>query len=181
METYLGIPWHLIPPKIKYSDRIATLFYLGDLIKSDTAARRGIDNSFEVPAHMRNAVFLARNILSPVQNRYNNLTLNSVYRCQNTERALKNKPNSWMSSSQHAIGQAADIEVSGVSNLMLAEWVKQNLEFDHLILECHDKRQGPNSGWVHVSVVPGGPNRGLTQSYIRTKKGFQYVPGLTTT
>ena len=181
METYLDTPWHMIPSNIKGSDKIAPFFYLGDLIKSEVATRRGIDNNFEIAAYMRNAVFLARNILSPIQDHYGSLVLNSVYRSQHTERALKNKPNSWVSRSQHSIGQAADIEVSGVSNLMLAEWIKRNLEFDHLILECHDKRQGPNSGWVHVSVVAGGPNRGLLQSYIRTKKGFHYVSGLTTT
>ena len=52
---------------------------------------------------------------------------------------------------QHCKGEAVDIEISGISNYELAVWVKDNLNFDQVILECY--RQGePNSGWVHVSL-----------------------------
>jgi zinc D-Ala-D-Ala carboxypeptidase len=37
-----------------------------------------------------------------------------------------------------------------VDNKELAEWIRDNLEFDQLILEFY--RDGePDSGWVHVS------------------------------
>jgi zinc D-Ala-D-Ala carboxypeptidase len=40
--------------------------------------------------------------------------------------------------------------VVGVDNKKLAEWIKENLEYDQLILEFY--RDGePDSGWVHVS------------------------------
>ena len=52
--------------------------------------------------------------------------------------------------SQHATGNAADLEVPGVDNKELATWIKENLEYDQLILEFY--RDGePDSGWVHVS------------------------------
>jgi hypothetical protein len=52
--------------------------------------------------------------------------------------------------SQHATGNAADLEIPGVDNKVLATWIKENLEYDQLILEFY--RDGePDSGWVHVS------------------------------
>lgn len=44
--------------------------------------------------------------------------------------------------SDHMIGAAVDIRISGIPLLDLAKWIADNLEFDQLILE-------PN--WVHIS------------------------------
>jgi len=52
--------------------------------------------------------------------------------------------------SQHCHGQAADFESYSVSNPDLAEWIRDTLEFDQLILEFYDGKD-PNSGWVHCS------------------------------
>jgi hypothetical protein len=37
-----------------------------------------------------------------------------------------------------------------IDNKELAMWIKDNVEFDQLILEFY-KKGDPNSGWVHVS------------------------------
>jgi hypothetical protein len=48
---------------------------------------------------------------------------------------------------------AADIEIPGVPNAELAEWIRSNLPFTQVILEFYT--QGvPDSGWVHVSYDP---------------------------
>ena len=47
-------------------------------------------------------------------------------------------------------GEAADFEIKGVSNQEVAEWIRDNLEFDQLILEGA-KPDDPNAGWIHVS------------------------------
>ena len=60
--------------------------------------------------------------------------------------------------SQHASGQAADFEIYGLSNKVLADWIHDNLDFDQLILEYH-KKDEPNSGWVHCSYKNGDENR----------------------
>ena len=52
-------------------------------------------------------------------------------------------------------GQAADFEVPGVSNHELAAWVRDNLDYDQLILEFYTPGQ-PNSGWVHCSIKAEG-------------------------
>lgn len=54
------------------------------------------------------------------------------------------------STSQHVRGQAADMEIPGVSNYEVALWISKNLDFDQLILEFYTPGE-PNSGWVHVS------------------------------
>ena len=74
------------------------------------------------------------------------------------------------------MGQAADIEVSGVANGDLATWVADNLDFDQVILECYRKGQ-PNSGWVHVSYKASG-NRKATLTAAVSSGKMVYTPGL---
>ena len=45
---------------------------------------------------------------------------------------------------------AADIEIPGVSNYEIADWIKENCMFKQLILEFYTPGV-PDSGWVHVS------------------------------
>ena len=40
-------------------------------------------------------------------------------------------------SPQHCKGQAADIEVPGVANAEVAQWIVDNCDFDQLILEFY--------------------------------------------
>ena len=120
-------------------------FSLAELIKSQTALRKGIDNTPDQPA-IDNLEKLCTAILQPVRDHFGiPFTPSSGYRspelCIAVGSTIK---------SQHAKGQAADFEVPGVSNMELAEWIRDNLEFDQLILECYT---GGNTGWVHCSYV----------------------------
>ena len=65
----------------------------------------------------------------------------------------------------------------GVNTLRLARWVRDNLDFDQLILECYNSARGPNSGWVQVSLrAPGrGENRGQVLSYVMDPDAGRYV------
>ena len=67
--------------------------------------------------------------------------------------------------SQHVQGQAADIEVLGVSNLELSDWIHTNLEYDQLILEFYNEKEGPHSGWVHVSFDKGYNKHDYKEAY----------------
>ena len=80
------------------------------------------------------------------------------------------------SSSQHCKGQAVDIEAPGRSNLGIAKWVEDNLEFDQLILEFYTPGI-PNSGWVHVSYNTDG-NRKSVLTAIKENGKTVYKPGL---
>ena len=158
-------------------------FRLSELFRSTIAARRGIDNSLPGDAELRAAVCVAREVLQPVRDRFGSFTPESVYRGQELERALKRKPWNWVSRSQHTRGEAADFEVPGVPTVDLAKWCEANLPvWDQIICECYDPREGPNSGWLHVSLKrPGtGVNRREVLSYVRLIPGgrFEYVQGI---
>jgi hypothetical protein len=56
-------------------------------------------------------------------------------------------------SSDHCLGRAADIEIPGVANADLAQWIMNNLDYTQLILEFYTPGI-PDSGWVHVSYDP---------------------------
>ena len=120
-------------------------FSLDEMIKSQTAERKGIDN-FPDRDHIESMKKLCENILQPIRDHYGRpFIVSSGYRCPELCLAIGSSIKS-----QHAKGQAADFEVPGISNMALAEYIKDNLEFDQLILEFYTP-QDPASGWVHVS------------------------------
>ena len=147
-------------------------FDLEELTKSQTGDRLGIDN---VPgaAELDCLKELCEQVLEPVRAHYGPVFINSGYRCPDLNKAVGGA-----STSQHCLGQAADIEVPGVPNGDLAAWIVANLNFDQVILECYRKGQ-PNSGWVHVSYkVYDNRKATLTATVVGGK--MIYTPGLNT-
>lgn len=143
-------------------------FTLAELTKSQIAIRRGIRN---VPnaAQTANLKRLAENILEPVRANYGRpFSPSSGFRSQALNAAVGSK-----SASQHTKGEAVDFEIPGVPNRDVAEWVRDNLEFDQLILEFYEAGD-PASGWIHVSLKGKG-NRGqvLTVNHAGVWKGFK--------
>ena len=132
--------------------RLSEHFTLGEFTKSETAESKDIPNE---PGWIEicNLGVLCDSILEPIRSHYGTpFSPLSGYRSLILNNEIGSSP-----SSQHVTGQAADIEVPGVSNYDLAVWIRDNLKFDQLILENHDMGF-PSSGWVHVSFV--GINRG---------------------
>ena len=120
-------------------------FSLAELTKSSTATRRGIDNDPDSTAR-ENLIVLCSEILEPVREHYGvPFVQNSGFRCLELNRAIGSSD-----SSQHVTGNAVDFEVPGVDNKEVALWVKENCDFDQLILEFY-KEGEPTSGWVHCS------------------------------
>jgi hypothetical protein len=150
-------------------DHVAPNFRVYELTPSELADRLRIDNGLKTDDELRSAVHLAREVLQPIRAKFGPFTPNSVFRSQALERALKSKPSSWISTSQHTQGRACDVEIAGMPTLDLARWAAEHLKaFDQIICECYDPRKGPNSGWVHISLVPPGKgrNRGEMLSYV---------------
>ena len=123
-------------------------FTLQELIKSHEAVRKGLDNapSQEVISNLQE---LSNMVLQPVRDHFDkSVTVNSGYRSPEVNAAVGGSK-----TSDHCKGQAADIEIAGVPNAELAEWIRDNLAFTQVILEFYT--QGiPDSGWVHVSYDP---------------------------
>jgi len=120
-------------------------FTLEEMTKSQTASRKGIDNTAP-PEVVENLKALCENVLEKIRIHFGKpLSINSGYRGPKLNKAIGGAKNS-----QHMTGQAADIEMVGMDNKILFCWIKDNLEFDQLILEYY-KPGIPDSGWVHVS------------------------------
>jgi hypothetical protein len=185
MADLSNISWKNFPADAAPDDLVSKNFQFYELTKSDIASRQGIPNGFASENELRCAVYLCRKVMQPVRDKFGRFKPNSVYRSQALERTLKDKPANWISSSQHVKGQACDIEVLNASNIKLALWVRDNLKFDQLILECYAADEGANSGWVHVSLLPQGygKNRKEILSYVKNPQTgqFEYVPGLVET
>jgi zinc D-Ala-D-Ala carboxypeptidase len=78
--------------------------------------------------------------------------------------------------SDHCKGFAADIEIPGIANADLAEWIKDNCEFKQLILEFYTPGV-PDSGWVHVSYDPNDLKKQVLTATKQNGKTV-YLPGL---
>ena len=104
-------------------------FSLQELIKSDTAIRRGIDNNPNAD-QIEKLKALCENILQPVRDHFGRVKVTSGFRSSELCVAIGSSVNS-----QHAKAEAADFEVMGTDNAELFDWIKNNLTPDQLILE----------------------------------------------
>jgi zinc D-Ala-D-Ala carboxypeptidase len=125
--------------------KLSKHFSLEEMTKSQTAVRKGIDNT-PPPEVIENLKELCENVLEKIRIHFGKPVLvSSGYRGPKLNRAIGGAKKS-----QHLTGQAADIEIPGVDNSVLFCWIRDNIVFDQLILEFH-KKGVPDSGWVHVS------------------------------
>ena len=153
--------------------KLSKNFSMAEFTKSQTAERKGIDNTPE-GEHLDAAVALFENVVQKVRDHFGPTVINSGYRSPDLNDAVGGS-----SRSQHCKGEAADIEVPGTPNAELAEWIRDNLDFDQLILEFAQKGV-PDAGWVHVSYKADGSNRRSILTALRdpeTRK-TQYLEGL---
>jgi hypothetical protein len=71
---------------------------------------------------------------------------------------------------------AADIEIPGVPNADLAEWIQDNLNYTQLILEYYTPGIS-DSGWVHVSYNPYDLKKQVLTARVKDGK-TEYLDGL---
>ena len=146
-------------------------FSLHELTKSETALRMGFDNT-PGEAETEALRLLCEKVLQPVRDHFGKgVKCNSGFRSPESNRAVGGSK-----TSDHCKGQAADIEIPGVANAELAQWIMDNLEYTQLILEFYTPGI-PDSGWVHVSYDPNNlKKQELTAMKVAGKT--QYVSGL---
>ena len=139
--------------------QLSANFSLLELTKSQTATRKGIDNT-PSPEHQRNLKSLCTRILQPIRDHFNRVvSVSSGYRSKELCTAIGSKI-----TSQHAKGQAADFEIYGLSNQELADWIRNNLSYDQLILEYWTP-ESPNNGWIHCSHNSEGNRKEYLRAY----------------
>ena len=150
--------------------RLSENFSLQEFTKSQTAERRGIDNT-PVEGHLENAKALFENVVQPVRDNFGVTVINSGYRCGDLNYAIGGS-----NTSQHCKGQAVDIECPGTPNYDVAKWIEDNLDFDQLILEFYTPGI-PDSGWIHVSYKTED-NRNASLTAMKENGKTVYKPGL---
>lgn len=128
-------------------------FTIKELVASDTARRRGIDNRPSATVCVR-LTQLIEQLLDPIRAVWGGpITINSGYRCPKLNAAVGG-----VSTSQHLRGEAADITVgSTADNKRLFDKIVElqkagRITFDQLIDES-------NFRWIHISYRAGA-NRG---------------------
>ena len=142
---------------------------LGEFTNSQTAKRRGIDNTPK-GNHLEAAKELAENIFQPIRDYFGKpIFISSGYRSQALNEAIGGSK-----TSQHSKGEAIDIDMdhrNGPENEEIFHYIRENLPFDQLIWEFGtDKRPD----WVHVSYKQEGPQRGQILVAKRNSKGITY-------
>ena len=146
-------------------------FTLEELTKSETALRKNMPN-VPTEADITNLKLLADNVLQPLRDHYRvGIKVNSGYRSPDVNAAVGGSR-----TSDHCKGQAADIEIPGIANAVLAQYIKDSLQYTQLILEFYTPGI-PDSGWVHVSY---DANNLKCQTLTATKKDGKtaYLNGL---
>lgn len=129
--------------------KLSQNFSLAEMTKSETALRKGLENT-PGEVEIENLRALVVNVLQPVRDHFQKgVHVNSGFRHPEVNAAVGGSK-----TSDHCKGQAADIEIPGVANADLAQWIVDNLPFRQVILEFYTPGI-PDSGWVHVSYVEG--------------------------
>lgn len=138
--------------------KLSEHFTLEELTHSDLAARKGINNDPD-SASLDNLRRLA-NLLEQVRKCLAKpISINSGFRCKELNDAVGSKD-----SSQHRIGCAADIRVSGMTpDQVVKAIIQSNIQFDQMIREF--------DAWVHISVTNKAEDTPRNQILIIDKSG----------
>jgi zinc D-Ala-D-Ala carboxypeptidase len=111
--------------------KLSKNFHLSEMTKSQQAVRMGLNNN-PSEQQVENLKTLCERVLQPTREHFAKVvTVSSGFRDEVLNNALGGSK-----SSQHCLGMAADIEIFDVPNNELSDWIKENLMFDQLILEC---------------------------------------------
>lgn len=134
--------------------------------RSQTAQRMGIKNKAG-SGEIKNLTDLCYNVLEPCRAKFDKpIRISSGYRSEELCVAIGSKK-----TSQHALGMAVDMEIPSESNLKVALWLQNNVDYDQLILEYYTGEA--NSGWIHVSF-----HEGNNRKQVLTFDGKSYTNGL---
>ncbi len=140
------------PLTIDPSYRLAEHFTLGEMIRSGTAIRLGIDNT-PTPDVIERLTLLCRRTLEPLRRKAGRLIVTSGYRCPKLNKAVGGVNNS-----QHLTGQAADIYCTSkqYAYKLVEMLASGDIPFDQAIVE----RNRSGRYWLHLSYV--GDRMGMT-------------------
>jgi zinc D-Ala-D-Ala carboxypeptidase len=144
---------------------------LAEVTRSETAKRKGVSN-MPTEAHITNFKLLAEKVFEPIRNHFGKpIHISSGYRSEALNKAIGGAK-----SSQHCSGEAIDIDMDGsahgITNKMVFDYIKDNLEFDQLIWEFGTST---NPDWVHVSYESTGKQRKQILKAVKSGGATSYL------
>lgn len=150
MSSKIGMMNPIVIEAYSYKHKLSPHFTYGEMIKSNTATRDGIDNEPN-EEQLKNLRFLCENVLEKVRVGLKRAVLiGSGFRCKELNEKIGGS-----SRSQHCFGEAADFDVSGYTTTEVFEWIilKSDIIWDQIIWEFGD------NGWIHISCKRSSGNR----------------------
>ena len=146
--------------------KLSAHFDLCEFTRSESAKREGVSNN-PTPEHLENIKTLCEKVLEPIRAKFGPINISSGYRSAELNHFIGGSLNS-----DHCKGRAADIDMDGhggsVTNKMIFDYIKDNLEVDQLINEF-------NYSWVHVGYRKGA-NRGQILDAVKENGKTVYRP-----
>jgi len=135
---------------INPNKQLSPNFTLGEMVASDTAKKKGIDNTPTLLAIMH-LEELCKNLLQPIRDAWGKpIKVTSGYRCYKLNLAVGGSP-----TSAHVFGWAADLKPASGSyeefERFVVEFLKESgIPFDQVIREKSGK-----SRWLHIGFKNG--------------------------
>lgn len=149
-------------------DRIARDFTMGEFLRSETATRRGLDNT--PPAE---ALANILNVLAPGMQRIREELQAPIQVLSGYRSPAVNQAVGGARTSQHMQGLAADFAAPAFgSPRAIARHLEPRMEelrIDQLIFE---------GTWVHVSFTPAQPRHEALTAHFAAGGGVSYTPGI---
>ena len=143
---------------------------LNEVVKSNTALRLGINNTWTESWELDNLKAIAENVFQPLRDHFGvPIGVSSGYRSKALNKAIGGSKYS-----QHMVGEALDIDADiygKITNRAVYNYIKDNLEWDQMIWEFGSDDE-PN--WVHVSYKRNGHNRKQLRRAHRDEKNRIY-------
>lgn len=150
-------------------------FTIRELTKSETAVRKGIDNTPSKEIE-KSLTALINNVLDPLREKWGApIRVSSGYRCPKLNKAIGGAVGS-----QHMKGEAADITSLSDSrndNMALLQLLlNSGIVFDQVISEDVDSMGRPN--WIHVSYTTKRANRKKRTTMKKVRGKTVYLSGI---
>ena len=129
------------------NDYLSEHFSLPEFVVSQTAIRKGIDNTPPSEAII-NLQQLCIHVLEPIRESLGVVHISSGYRCPELNEAIGGAK-----TSQHVEGKASDIVVNDIPVDVVFDYIKRsNIDFDQMINEF-------DGAWLHISYNSGKNRR----------------------
>ena len=135
--------------------KISNFVWMSEVVKSNTATRKGIDNCPN-ELQMDRIKALAEMVFDPLRSWVGGqVKINSGFRSEKLNRAIGGSKNS-----QHMANNGAAFDIDdtfgNATNAQMFHYIKDFLSCDQLIWEFGDDK---NPSWVHVSYASPSVNR----------------------